>query len=332
MNSVHFSVFLDSPQTHGGVKRSRQLSLLSQQKKREVLNLPTFRDLLKYYVKNPRSWISGLVDSVKLLPYVSFRGWLIGYLYSVWFRGVLRRRHLMEIHFEICSGPYLIFGFLAANAGKYFFAYPHNIEFMVPDQQSKLFRSKIRAQQLELEIYFKASTVFTISEFDTAILKCFGAKKVETLNFEPIGKEKSRLLSIKKERTFSAKERFLILGTIANKPTKSGMIDLLNLIREAGGPAKFWLVGFGTEELISLAPENVMVLGSVSRDKLNELMVSCIALVIKQPPTTGMLTRIIEGVHADIPIYVFKDYLQAHALQSHNVNVISSLNELPQMI
>jgi len=320
---------MSSTQNHGGVKRSCQLMMLGKKNNCFISNIPTTQQLIEYCLRNPRSCIEAIGKVIKLAPFVTCKGLVIGYMYSIWLHDLLKKNKLEEIHLEVCSGSYLIFGFLMTQFGIPIIAYPQNIEFMVPGQKSNLFRSELLAQHVELAIYRYANTINTISSFDTAILKCFNILNVQTLPFEPVEEDRHWLSAIKKERTVSTKLGFLILGTVGNIATKNGIIELLDMIKNRGGFSKYYLVGFGTESLKELAPTNVEVYGSVNQDILRGLLVHCRALLIRQPPTTGMITRISEAIYADIPIYIFNDYLQAYTINNKNIHIISSLDQLP---
>ena len=320
---------MNSTQNHGGVKRSRQLMMLGEKNNCSIINIPTTSKLMEYCLQNPRSWIQAIFKVIKLAPFVTFKGLVIGYMYSIWLHDFFRNNKLEEIHLEVCTGSYIIFGFLMIQFGIPIIAYPQNIEFMVPGQESNLFRSELLAQHVELTIYRYANSINTISGFDAAVLKCFNISNVQTLPYEPVEEDRLWLSAIKMERTVSTKLGFLILGTVGNIVTKNGIIELLDMIKNNGGFSKYYLVGFGTESLKELASKNVEVYGSVNQDMLRGLLVHCSALLIRQPPTTGMITRISEALFADIPIYIFSDYIQAYNINNKNLHIISSLDELP---
>lgn len=329
MSSIHISAFHKSVDSHGGSKRSLQLQSRARERGSLVVGIPIAHDLLKYFIQHPRYWIQSLFNVVRISPYVNLKGLAIGYIYSVWLRGLLHKERPNHLHIEVCSGKYLVYSYLAATSGVPVIAYPHNIEFMVPGQDLKFLRSKLAAQSIELSIYRRSSLVNTISSLDLFILKCFSLENIRIYPYEPTNDEAIWLKMIKNERALINHEGFLILGSASNMATRLGMIKLLSLIKSSSKKRKYYLAGYETDSLAAKAPSNLTIYGPVSKSRLRELMTQCKALLINQPPTTGMLTRIIEAEYADIPVFIFNDYIQAYTLCSPNVHIISSLDELP---
>lgn len=329
MSSIHISVFHKSVDSHGGSKRSLQLESRARERGWLVVGIPIVHDLLKYFIQHPRYWIQSLPNIVRIAPYVNLKGLAIGYIYSVWLHGLLHKERPNYLHIEVCSGKYLVYSYLAARSGVPVIAYPHNIEFMVPGQDLRFLRSKLAAQSIELSIYRCSSRVNAISSLDLFILKCFSLQNISIYPYKPTNDEAIWLKMIKDERALINHEGFLILGSASNMATRLGMIQLLSLIQSSSKKRKYYLAGNETDSLATKAPSHLTVYGPVSKSKLRELMIQCKALLINQPPTTGMLTRIIEAEYADIPIYIFKSYIQAYMLCSPSVHIISSLDELP---
>lgn len=329
MSSIHISVFHKSADSHGGSKRSLQLESRARERGWLVVGIPIAHELFKYFIQHPRYWIQSLPNIFRIAPYVNLRGLAIGYIYSVWLRGLLHKERPNHLHVEVCSGKYLVYSYLAARSGVPVIAYPHNIEFMVPGQDLRFLRSELAAQSIELSIYRCSSLVNVISSLDLFILKCFSLQNISTYPYEPTNDEAIWLNKIKDERALINNEGFLILGSASNTATRIGMIKLLSMIQGSSKKRKYYLAGYETDSLATKAPPHLTIYGPVSKSKLRELMIQCQALLINQPPTTGMLTRIIEAEYADIPVYIFKDYIQAYSLCSSNVHIISSLDELP---
>lgn len=134
---------------------------------------------------------------------------------------------------------------------------------------------------------------------------------------------------IKNKRALCSRGGFLILGSATNEPTLIGMRHLLGLLRNYKGEELFRVAGNRTEVLTDEAPKCVEVLGTLSGKKLRSELVSCAGILIYQPSTSGLLTRIIDAQMAGIPVFVFENYLQARLIGYPNVYIIFSLNELP---
>jgi hypothetical protein len=261
--------------------------------------------------------------------FLSLRGFISTILYGSWLSRELTRVEHTSVSIEISPGCNVLLGNVLVSMGIPFIAYPHNLEFLVPGQRQSYFRSKDAEFAAEMRIYRKADCVNTISSFDKAILLSLGVVSVESLPYLPSEFDLEELNEIRDLRRHSHKNGILILGSVGNPPTIAGLKKLLGLIEKNGGGISFRLAGYGTEKLRFLAPPCVEVKGSVTAGELQKLMVECQALLVYQPPTSGMLTRLVEAVHADIPIYVMGGYLQALELKDRNVVSISDLYDLP---
>lgn len=320
---------LDGLVAHGGVLRSKQVADLGIKSNYIVLSAPASSFVVKSIHKYTRSWFPALYTASKLAPYLSISGLIKAYLLAVYLHGICKKYSPGAIHVETSIGISILIARLSELYGYPVSIYPQNVEFMVPSQLSSLFRSKMSALAFELQLYKASTHVFTISNFDSAVLQCFDIKNVQTIAYEPVGEHLDWLRQVKEARAVSSKNDYLILGSIENAPTKTGIVELLELIRSSTFSTTYKLAGNRTEALAHLAPDNVEVLGSVSSESLRQIMIRSKGLVVKQPPTTGILTRAVDALYAGLPVYIFAGYLQAYSLKGKNVYVISSLNELP---
>lgn len=328
----HFSIYGAHLESHGGVKRSNQLCEMAKAKGLEVIYLPVSkRKVLSRIIKSP---VTIVYATLFLMPGVMSHLTLIGILesiiYSAWFLLEIRARNVKSISFEIGPNAGIMLANIALKLNILGDVYPHNIEYMVPNQIQKYFRSPDHAYAAEMKVYRSSNEVYAISDFDAAVLRSQSIDRVKVLSYIPEKFEFSRLQLISERRkNLPQYNGILILGTAYNPPTYAGIFKLLQLIKEQDSARSYVLAGFGTEMLVSAAPKNVEVRGCVSDIELNALLVSSQALLVYQVPTSGMLTRIIEARIAGIPVYVIGGYIQTLFMRDDGIHLIKNLSTLP---
>lgn len=328
MTSIHITAFAASAISHGGVKRSNQLTAMASEKGRVVIYPFSADSEFAFFSQSFTGLLFGIFNWFLFARFFRWRRFKSVFLEAVWIHGIIALYRPDKAYIETCGERNILACQIFAFLGISYVVYPHNIEFMVPGQPLKIFRSKIMALAIELDSYRKAVNVLTISDFDTSVLRCFGLESVETYPYSPITADSLWCQQIRVARETSNKRGILILGSVGNYPTRKGMVSLLELIRSHGCHYKFQLAGYCTEELREIAPPCVDVCGTVSIENLRELMVGCEALLVFQPPTSGMLTRMIDADLAGVPVYVMGGYVQAAMLGSPRIRSISSLEEL----
>lgn len=328
---IHISSFGKQEQRHGGVKRSLQLCEVAKSKGAITIQVPiSNRETLKYVASSPISIAAILPIALVLgFRFLSLRGFATTLCYGAWLHAILKHTRATEVMLEVSPNRDIILGNVLSSLRTPFSAYPHNIEFMVPGNHQYYFRSHGAAFSAELRVYRSARSVFSISNLDAATLRALGVESVDTLPYSPPPSDAATLLQVRKERERNAKAGILLLGSAENPPTRMGLVRILEIIEGQHDGRRFVLAGFGTEALSSIAPSCVEVLGRVSNQALFDLMVRTQALLIFQPPTSGMLTRIVEAARAGIPTYVMGGYLQAHELPNRGIYSISDLSKLP---
>jgi hypothetical protein len=331
LTSLHIAAFDDRVRQHGGVRRSAQLRERALADGAEVIDFPRSRlTAAAMLVRAPLSTLRVSAITLALgLRFLSLRGVIATLVYGTWLHAQLRRRGWPHVHLETAPGVPIILGLVLASLRESFTAYPHNIEFMVPYQRLREFRSHVGAIDAELRIMRHAREIFTISSFDSLVLHCFQLEAVRVLPYEPATGNRAALAAIARTRAAGVMSDFiLIIGSTMNPPTRIGIERLLMLIAAEQENRSFVLVGFGTEALTSLAPPNVEVRGSVAQGELDSLMSRCAAMLIYQPPTSGMLTRMVEATLCGISVYVMGGYAQANELAGRGVTPIANLCEL----
>jgi hypothetical protein len=333
MPGLHVSICLveNTARRHGGVKRSVQLQPLAAAQGFESINVPH---------KHPQAFAVvryAPLSVLRMLPVAAVLGWrflsLKGVaatlLYGAWLHAMLKRHRPTSVMMEVAPNRDIVLANVLASLKVPFTAWPHNVEFMVPGQHQSYFRSRPAAFAAELRAYRAAQSVQTISRFDAFVLRALGLSNVAVTPYEPPEEDRQALDAIREARRSSRKQGILMLGSIGNPPTREGMTRLLQMIAARNDGRRYVLAGYGTEALKPLAPPRVEVLGSVSADRLRDLMIQTEALLIYQPPTSGMLTRMVEAATAGIPTYVMGGYLQAQELAGRGVFPIDDLSELP---
>jgi len=330
VTDILVSVFADGHQKHGGARRSAQLVELLSETHALALNRPTSPwDAARIASRSPMALARAFGLFLFSRPWgLSLRGMVAFVLYGGWFLRLLKTHRPRTVYLEIGPSLGLVIGSIAAASGVRYLAFPHNIEFLVPGQEQRLFRSEEAAVAAEIATYRAAAAVVTISDFDSGVVECLGTAAY-TLPYYPASQHVAALQSIKAARGTSSKDHYLVLGTVRNPPTEAGMRQLFDLIRKSAVPRQFVVAGYGSEALAGVAPQTVRVAGTVSDAELTDLMTRCHGLVLFQPQTSGFLTRITEANLAGIPVYVLGGYRQASHLESFSIFAIDNLDSLP---
>lgn len=328
---VHLSVFLSSDQRHGGTKRSVQLSREAQSRNIPVIDLGRRnKPGPAIFWQSPQSVIAILPIVLFLgIQFLSLRGMVRAFIDGAWLHATIRKGGYSSVGIELAPNRTIVLGNILVSMGTPLVAYPHNIEFMVAGLKQSYFRSQNTSFAAEMRVYRYANFVRTISDFDTAVLKALGIATAQTHHYIPPEPDKAELQEVRELRRTSRKHGILILGSVGNPPTLSGLERLLEIIRKYQGKHEFTLAGFGTEAITSSAPASVRVLGGVSKEQLRELLVEAEAILVYQPPTSGMLTRLLEATIAGVPTYVLGGYQQALSLSHQGVHVIDTIDEIP---
>jgi hypothetical protein len=331
---MHVSAFLGSDKNHGGVRRSKQLARLSGLAEKDIISLQNFQRKKLFH------WMAYPFATIRILPVVlelgltclSFKGVVALLVYVVpLYASIMVKRNGSPVGLEICANIGVLVGNVFASLGIPFNAYPHNIEFLVPGQKQSFFRGPLSEYRAERRVYRHALKVVAISRYDASVISSLGIPSVELIDYFPTEDDCPFWDCISSARLSSSKSFFLILGTASNPPTRLGLQKLLCLIEQdpVSSSRKFVLAGFGTASLKDQIPSSVELAGEVSDDALQALMINAKGLVLWQPPTSGMLTRLVEACQAGIPCFVFGGYHQALEMRGSDVFQVSSLVELP---
>lgn len=327
--SLQISFFLESDQNHGGSKRSLQIAEFLRKENPMTIsyNSRTHISTIRTHGRLPHLSIKLLMNCLSTL---SFGVTLKGVLYS-WYKLIFLYEEVIHrkpdlIFFECSDGLPLIFLQLLISESRCpIHVFPHNIEGLTPHSSNKYFRSTFSKLRYEVHAYAQCHKVICISKFDAYVLRIHGIS-AKVLPYFPTEGEEVRLKYIADRRLLGIKQKdhFLILGSCANWPTKSGISQLIDHISQISTSAKFIVAGYNTELFMSRQTQNIRVLGEVTGNTLEELLITSIALIVNQYPTSGFVTKIVEANLCNIPILITNDYLQASDLDKYgifNINI-----------
>ena len=194
-------------------------------------------------------------------------------------------------------------------AGAKIIAYPHNLESLVPTQHD-LTTHKQSPYWLyeEVERLKLCDEVYAISKEETWLLQLFGINAKYFPYYPPKAAEEE-FLKIKALRDEVKKHKigpksFLILGSATNPPTRMGMQGLIDFFASKKElPYTIYVGGYRSETLDCKPHSQIQYHGTLSIEKLQELLVEVDGIIINQPTTSGALTRIVENRIAGIPVY-----------------------------
>lgn len=214
------------------------------------------------------------------------------------------------------------------------FSFPHNIESLVPGQHSDIFNNQQAWFSNEIKYLKQCNHVFTISREEEWLLQTHGIK-TSYLPYYPVVKVEQELREIREKRQSKLiQNSFLIIGSATNIPTYNGMQSLLRFVSATKWPdnVEFIIAGFGTECFKEFeVTKSIKVLGSISNDELNRLLVEIKLVLINQQASTGALTKIIEFLISGIPVVCNR--ASSRSYQSYNgVTVFSNFAELNEIL
>lgn len=223
--------------------------------------------------------------------------------------------------------------YLMKATGAKIIGYPHNLESVVPTQADPISHKKSPHWLYEeIERLKLCDEVYAISKEETWLLQLFGVN-AKYYPYYPPKVVELELLEIKKKRFAripNEKKQYLILGSATNPPTRMGMQRLIDYFEQQKNVNyTIHVAGYNTETL-SVGGGAIVNHGTVSMEKLNELLITTDGIIIYQPTTSGALTRIVENRMAGIPIYAnfgaARDFYNLSDV--HVYNDIEELNNL----
>jgi glycosyltransferase involved in cell wall biosynthesis len=332
---IHHSRFQANPFGHGGEKRTTQI--IEKHADYEIVELE-----INLKKKTNIVYIAKALYII-FLVYSPFYWKSIRTFYRFWkklSRILPQVEHFFKQDFEffLWESTTPEFYFLPVIAKKHqlkTIAYPHNIESLVLNQSFSEYNSIQRTFIEEINILKYCDTVFAISRMDNQLLAVFEIN-TEYFPYNPPIAAQDFLLKIaaeRKKRKPNTTKKILIIGTVHNPPTRQGMEILIKKINDIQvDMVEFSICGYGTNQLAPLIKTSKIILrGELSQEELEREMVNADAMLIYQPPTTGVLTRIMEFLIADIPIVINVEAAHSH-YEMQNFHIYSTNEELVKIL
>ncbi|MBW4538628.1 MAG: hypothetical protein KME43_05710 [Myxacorys chilensis ATA2-1-KO14] len=304
MNILVDTFFTTDPNGHGGDHRTAQIAELI--KKASINSSPFDRTLLTTRFSRYLAGVSAILNPTTL-QFITKHRLKVGYstvalafcgFQRQLYQSKLRQHNGIKLLLWEATKNYVA-PYVAADNGFKVIALPHNLESLVLDQGAFFagFETEVRA-------LVKADTVFCISREEEWLLRIKGANAY-FLPYYPPEAVLQRLLKVREARATSTKRGFLILGNANNPPTRNGMIEQLERLREVEKTLDFYvdIAGYGTERLAEYCDGKTYTIhGAITNEKLDELLIGTQAALIHQKPTSGALTRIPELLISGVPV------------------------------
>ena len=289
---------------NGASKRSAQIhDLLS--KEFDLVNLNKvsrfFFRRIKRYSAALRLWIK---HPIKIKSFNDFSQ--LGYHYLNYRKTVKANQNKEAYLFwESTRQNYHYAPFIYKQLGCKLIAFPHNLESLVPGQNSALSnRSSPLWLDEELEQLRLCDHVFTISEEEQWFLSLNKIKSTYYPYF-PTKILTEKLLSIRKLREDNVTNNFyLMFGSFFYEPIGRGLLGILKVLNETHINIK--ITGFGSDAIFNgidyVLNKNIETLGETTPSELNELLASCKGVIINQALSSGALTKLKELQIAGVPV------------------------------
>lgn len=187
------------------------------------------------------------------------------------------------------------------------YAFPHNLESVIETKNIGL-KSSIAKLTTELNYLHVCHHIFTISFEENWLLNNVGMK-ASLVPYFPVGQIAKNLNTVKNKRTKrlpNDRKQYLVLGTVLNKPTHLGMLELIHELQKDQYKSvgiSFCLAGFGTELLRKeVLVDYISCKGELTEEELHFELVKTDAAIVYQPTSTGALTKITEYAYMNIPV------------------------------
>jgi hypothetical protein len=185
---------------------------------------------------------------------------------------------------------------------------PANIESLAPNTGTWTHRRRDVARRFadERPWWAMADAIFTISPEESWWLQLHGIT-AEPLPYHPPSDVRRRLEAIRQNRQPDTEFGYLWLADFRNPANQEGLSRMLEVLREYGAPPHpIQVVGIGSDKLrerFDLGQnQSIHIRGEVSDMELQRCHELCLAQLIVHPPSSGMLTRVVDAAFAGIPI------------------------------
>lgn len=158
----------------------------------------------------------------------------------------------------------------------------------------------------EISWLSKCDAVFTISREENWLLRIFGINSFFYHTIQITKKKNSFYPLEKREKKINVREKIiLLLGSAANFPTNMGIRQLIGFwlnSKEKLSNIHLHIAGYGTEVFYEEIKDvsSIFLHGSVSEEKLDDLLTNASVAIINQKVSSGALTKIPEYLLAGI--------------------------------
>lgn len=244
---------------------------------------PEYRDIVLYYRQIARQWADLIKDLNFKLVFVDD---------PIYFSPLIKRLKKNNIPIIAIS---------------------HNLETLSSEQ---VVQKKQRLLfNLELDTLSYCDLVITISREENFLLNNLSIKSIN-FPYYPADEILKRMLNVRIRRLDSTKRDVILIGTASNKPTKQGMIRVINAWKEyklykSGN--NLIVAGFGTDTLKDIAiGKGIVFLGELSNEEVDQWLSTVRASLCYQEAGSGALTRIPEMLIAGVPVIA-----NSHAARSY---------------
>ena len=203
------------------------------------------------------------------------------------------------------------------------FAFPHNLETLVYNNQEKQGLNLFVDLKLELTALKLCERVFVISREENWLLKLLYIDSI----YLPFYLENN----FKKSYNNGLKN-ILVIGSFNNPPTGAGMFEIIEYFRdniELFNEMDLHVIGFGTEVFRHFESDRIHIYGGVSN--FDEILLKIDIILINQMPSSGALTKIIEFSKMGFKIICNVDSKRSY-FDFENVFEFNQLNEIPLII
>jgi hypothetical protein len=221
--------------------------------------------------------------------------------YGDWRRGLAMHKDARVLVCEDAENAPLLRA--AKDAGKRVVLAPQNIESLRPGaRDARTGHVFPRSLEYELDHLALADRVFAISREEQWLLRL---REIDAayLPFFPDPLQRERWLDFRRRRSAPC-DRFVVLGSAVNPPTRAGMHELLSWIRSepASSGEPIHVIGYGTESLRDLAGGRIVIHGGVDDTVLEDHLLRARAVILHQRAAVGALIRVSEMLLAGVPV------------------------------
>lgn len=211
-------------------------------------------------------------------------------------------------------------------------AVSHNIETLAMQQVARQHQKNLLVN--ELKILEKCDLLIAISREEEWLLRSLGMNAL-FFPYYPVDDVLTRMLRIRDKRKKRGEKGFLLMGSAFHAANRQGMFAVIDAWKNKkfflrGDP--LFIAGFKTDMYLKdiKNEENIVFLGPLSDEELDEKMSTVKACLVHQTMGSGALTRIIEMLVAGVPVlantYAARSYHNLPGvIEFHNLNGLAGV-------